>query len=473
MKSIVLILTLLCITLPASADRFVNGQAADVVLGQPDFVSNDSGSLSNGFDNPESVAVDPNTGKVFVADSGNYRILRFSSAAAMQSGSGAEAVFGQANFLNTLKNQGGGDNALANTLSFVYQIMVDSQGRLWVADSSNNRVLGYFNASSLGSNPSADVVYGQPSFAVTSSGTTAAKMDSPAGVWVDQNDTLWVGDTDNNRVLRFASVSLKNSGDPADGVLGQTGFLSSGSDVTSTTMYSPNSVSVDSAGRLWVCDTDNNRVLRFDNPVVQADTDGSAADGVLGQQDFLSDGDGLTSRAMYEPYGVLAAADGTLWVGDYSNRRILGFASAAFLSNGAPATYVLGQADFTSIQSGPSARRMTSPINMSQGPNGSLYVADYDDNRVLRFTPVASPTVNFSKRKIKTTKKRYNVKGTTSGEVTQVLYRLKRGGFKTAKGTRNFRFRAKLKSGKNRVSVYAVGPAGESESKSLVIKRKR
>ena len=66
--SVILAFSLLLVT-PASA-LFLpsNGQAATLVLGQPDFTSDSLSGGATGMRSPTSVTVDPTTGKVFVAD---------------------------------------------------------------------------------------------------------------------------------------------------------------------------------------------------------------------------------------------------------------------------------------------------------------------------------------------------------------------------------------------------------------------
>lgn len=470
MKKAATLLFAVLLTLSARADQFVSGQAADVVLGQTDFTSGSEASMPNRFKNPEAVAMDPTTGKVLIADSGNFRILRFSSAAAATSGASPEAVIGQPNFTSTIANQGG--PAAGNTLAFVYQITVDAMGRLWVADFGNNRVLGYVGASFLSNNAAADYVFGQPNFTTTADAATQSKMDRPAGVAVGPDDTLWVADSGNSRVLRFASVSTKVSGANADGVLGQVNFTNESEGVGTTQMASPFSVAADAGGRLWVADTNNNRILRFENAATAADADGNPANGVLGQPDFVTGIPNLSASGMSAPYGVLAGDDGTVWVGDYSNARVLGFRNAATKGFPATADLVLGKPDFTSPAIGPTAAILGGPVNLSQGPNGSLFVADYNFNRVLRFSPVKSPTLTITTRPLTTRSAAITVRGTTTGQTSKVEAKVGNGGFKSANGTANWSFRATLKKGRNTITARATGPGGTSASKTVRIKRR-
>jgi len=112
----------------------------------------------------------------------------------------------------------------------------------------------------------------------------------------------------------------------ADGVLGQLDFISQISAINATGMNLPGNVATDSNGRLWVADTSNNRVLRFDNAAFKAN--GAAADGVLGQPDFTSKVSTVSVTGMNSPTGLATDSTGNLWVADTSNNRVLYFVNS-------------------------------------------------------------------------------------------------------------------------------------------------
>jgi NHL repeat len=79
--------------------------------------------------------------------------------------------------------------------------------RIYVADPSDNRVLGWSNSSAFASGQAADLVIGQPDFlSVTcdNGGESAQTLCSPASVAVDSAGNLYVGDTGTNRYYRGA-----------------------------------------------------------------------------------------------------------------------------------------------------------------------------------------------------------------------------------------------------------------------------
>lgn len=136
---------------------------------------------------------------------------------------------------------------------------------------------------------SADLVLGQADFDTALTTTSASQVWNPKDVVVDPaTANVFVSDRTNNRVLRFESLQSLMNGDAAVGVLGQPNFTQNNFGVSRSSMRTPLGLAIEPNGRLWVVDAGNHRVLRFDNPVVQADADGADADGVLGQADFDS-----------------------------------------------------------------------------------------------------------------------------------------------------------------------------------------
>jgi alpha-tubulin suppressor-like RCC1 family protein len=365
---------------------WTNHQAADVVLGQLDFTSSTAGATDTLFEYPSAIAVDPTTGKVFICDRFNHRILRFSATNAAINGASAEAVLGQVDFNSVLPNRGG--SAAANTLNAPNDLVVDHFGRLWVSDWTNNRVLRFDHASSLANGADADGVFGQPDFVTTSIGTTQNKMKEPTGIWIDPAGRLWVAEKYNHRVVWFDNAASKTIGANADGVLGQTDFNATASGASINTFNRPLDVIGDNAGNIFIADANDNRLLRFDNGAQKAN--GANADAVLGQTDFNAYVNGISENQFSYPLSCVMDNCGRLYVCDINNHRILIFNDAINKSNGADADYVLGQADFTTNVAnsggGISARSINTPLWIFfDTMNNHLWVADSENSRVLRY----------------------------------------------------------------------------------------
>jgi sugar lactone lactonase YvrE len=355
-----------------------SGSAA-LVLGQTNFTSNTPASGAAGMTGPFAAAVDPTSGKVFVAEYVNNRVLRFPALVSLGNGAAAEAVLGQPDFAT---------NDISTTTSrmrYPVAVAVDGAGRLWVADQGHNRVLRFDAAASKASGAAADGVLGQDTFTNAVPEANADSLDSPTGVAVDGAGRLFVADFNNHRVLRFDAAASKANGASADGVLGQPNFDSRTLATTQSGFYGPQSVALDSAGRLWVVDKNNSRIVRFDSAATKAN--GAAADAVLGQPTFDDRTERLAQDGMFGPIGVSVDAEGALWVADRGNHRLLCFADPAAKANGGLADGVLGQPSFTSGAAGTARDRFNEPMGIAIDGAGNLLVADYGNHRVLFFEP--------------------------------------------------------------------------------------
>jgi len=362
--------------------QFTNGQAATYVLGQSSFTASDSNPTSLHYWGAQDVAIDTRTGKAFVIDIYASRVLRYSNVDTLAMGGAPEAVLGQTSL------DVGGPGTSASQMDGPCGLALDSSGRLWVADTGNNRVLRFDNALTKANGAAADGVLGQSDFINSAPASTQSGMSGPAAVCVDYAGTLWVADATNNRVLRFASAALKANGANADGVLGQPSFTSNSITIPATAsgMNQPSGLCADSSGHLWVADTNDARVLRFDNAATEADSDGAPADHVLGQTSLAAGSSGTTAQLLSSPMNIDIDSTGLLAVSDKNNKRCLLWANAASLGDGASATFVLGQTSFdVQGQGGLTANQIGDPRSARFDAAGRLWIVDGSARRVLRF----------------------------------------------------------------------------------------
>ena len=357
-----------------------NGQAAFQVIGQNNFTSNAPGTTDATFDAPEGISIDPTTGKVFVAEYNNNRILRFASKTAFLNGDAAEAVLGQIDFISNT------EGIAQDKLDGPTNIQIDQNGRLWVLDYFNNRVLRFDNASTLANGANADGVLGQADFITKTEGTTAATMRSPISLFMETDGTLWVGDGSNKRALRFDAAAAKANGANADGVLGQPDFTSSLIGGTISTSSNVLGVVV-IQGSLYLGSGGDNRIMIWNDAKNKAD--GADADRVLGQTDFITTTYTLSASSINFPFALSTDQDGNLYVSDTGVPRVLIFMDAESKANGANADYVLGQPDFLSSGSFTSQTRIRGSIQavvFTEGNQSYLALAEYNSNRITIWT---------------------------------------------------------------------------------------
>jgi len=456
--------------------------AANLVLGQTDFTSaiTPTPPTTSSLKTPSSVVVDAATGRVFVADTGNNRVLRYASAGALISGASAEVVLGQSDFVS-----GTAKAAAADSLDTPTALWLDAGGHLWVADTGHNRVVMYTGATAqnLASGAAATLILGQPdpTTATALNPPTASSLSAPEGLCVDAGGRLWVADKNNNRVLRFDSAVGKTTGGAANGEFGQdqgTPFTANVSGSDNLHFNGPDGVAVDSSGILWVADRGNNRIMGF--PSAATISNGANGARILGQPDYNAGSDmaGLSASAISSPAGLYVDAASNLWVLDQGNNRAIRFANITSIDNGRPAAAVIGQPDFVSSAPDLGPQKLDTQnaggfANAFVQNDGTLWVSDRNNNRVLRFATADSdaPTVAISgKRKITTKKTKILIKGTASDDTGISSVSLQIGKKrKVATGTTAWSFRAKLKPGKNVVTAVATDITGKVSAPSKVV----
>jgi sugar lactone lactonase YvrE len=417
-----------------SARELETHQAAEVVLGQPGFTTKSASSSATGLVFPTGIAIDPTSGKVFV--SGSSSVVRYGSATALASGSAAEAIFGQDDFNSSLT--GAGANRFGGA---IYGLCVDRFGRLWVADRTNHRVLRFDDASNRASGASADRVLGQSNFNTNASAFSATGMNLPRSVSMDPAGTLWVADSGNHRVLGFRNAAGLGSGSAAEIVLGQTTFNAQTSGLTQAKFNDPGGVFADTAGDLWVSDSGNRRVLRFASVTsYAANTTGPNATAVIGQADFTSSAQGVSANRIGLHYPVALDPKGNLFVPAISHGRVLVFPNARSILSGGTASVVLGRADFVSsaLVDPPTARSLGAPTGVAFDADGNAWVSDSSNHRVMRFRTIfntAKLSVKPAKSSVPpgaTQKIRYLARNTATiaGDYSFATRVKKGGGFK-------------------------------------------
>ncbi len=371
-------------------ETWVVRDAAGIVIGQPDFATSVAAPPSaDRFSSPIGITIDGT--RIFVADTQNSRILSFPSLLATT----ATTVVGQATFNAGSVN--GGTGTGAQTLNAPAAVALQtSTDKLFVADSGNNRILIYGNASILpASSASAGVVIGQADFTSNgpnrTGGVSAAGFSNPGGVVVIQNKLL-VSDTGNNRVLIYDPIPTGN-GASATRVIGQADMVNGlvnrgGGSPGSNTLAFPAGLGTDGT-RLFIADRGNDRILIYNSVPL---TDGASANRVIGQIDLFSGGTSrpTTSGTLKAPTGVSAGGD-TLFVADTGNNRVTIYDNIPAIStDGKAADDLLGQGFFTQdgVNAAVTAPRdsfsLSAPSGTATTGGDEVYVVDQGNNRVLR-----------------------------------------------------------------------------------------
>jgi hypothetical protein len=203
---------------------------ADLVLGQANFSDNEH---NQGSQQPAAntlhwpYGVFYNQGKLFIADTGNRRLLIWNQFPT-ENAQPADIVLGQPDMI--FRNENGGGSPTASSMRWCHDITL-WDNNLVVTDAGNNRVMIWDGIPTENNAPCA-VVLGQKNFNFVELNQgvyfpTGSSLSMPYGVDT-AGDWLIVADTANSRLLGWKkreSILLLQGG-YADGVVGQDSFKS-------------------------------------------------------------------------------------------------------------------------------------------------------------------------------------------------------------------------------------------------------
>jgi sugar lactone lactonase YvrE len=399
---------------------FHSGMAASLVLGQSGFDENSSGVSATSFDHPIGISFDT-LGDLWLADANNNRTLEFRPP--FTTGMAASLVLGQSSF------DGNQPAVTATNLSYPGMALVVGN-ILWVADSENDRVVGYSEPFTTGE--AANWVLGQSSLTTTGA-TGEGAFSVPTSVGADRFGNLWVSDYFDSRVLEF-TPPFSNFQDPTI-ALGQSNLTGTYRGTTARNLTLPMGTLFDSSGNLWVTDAGNGRLLEYipSHYTVTVTPSGlltgTTWTASLGGQSqtgtgplHFSETNGTFDLDVTPVAGLRAdPAVGEVTVDAAATSVSVDFSPVGPnpFSNGMPASLVLGQPNFNSSfsYSPINASDLSTDWNAAFDSKGNLWVADEGNNRVLEFKP---PFTNYMTASLVIGQS--NFSGNQSGDSATALY---------------------------------------------------
>lgn len=249
---------------------------------------------------PTAVIVDQK-GALFIADTMNHRVRRVDAATGVIT---TLAGTGQARF------SGDGGPADQAALNEPAALALDGQGRLFIADQTNNRV------RVVDLNTGIIATYaGTGSATYDGDGVPAAgaSLAGPSGVVV-RDGVLYIADTFNNRIRAVDLSTGLISTVAGDG--GEYRFQSA-AEPLSASLSRPSGMAIDAYGNLFVTDSDNHLIRRWDREAkVLVRVAGS------GVASYAGDGGMALEASLSYPFGITADQEGALLVADTFNHRI-------------------------------------------------------------------------------------------------------------------------------------------------------
>jgi len=254
--------------------------------------ANGTGSAAT-FKNPTAITVD-NTDNLYVCDTGNHTIRKITPGGVVTTFAGQATISGHADGTGT-----------AATFNAPEGIGIDSTSNLFVCDTGNNLIRKITAAAAVTTFAG---TYGVTGHAHDTG--TAASFNLPTWVTLDPSNNMYVADTNNHTIRKItaAAVVTTFAGTPTiPGSVDGTG--------TAARFNFPEGIDMDSAGNLFICDTQNNTIRKITSGGVVTTFAGKV--GVLGHLDGAG-----TAATFYNPTtGTIDISD-NIFICDTPNNLI-------------------------------------------------------------------------------------------------------------------------------------------------------
>lgn len=305
------------------------------------------------FNAPEALVVDA-AGNVFVADTSNHAIRKITPAGAVTTLAGTAGSAGSAD----------GSGAAAR-FRFPRGIAVDASGTVFVADSDNHTVRKITPAGVV------TTLAGRAGNSGSADGAaTLARFDTPVGIAVDAAGNVFVADYESHLIRK---ISTSGTVTTLAGLAGAHGKADGTGSAARFTF--PQGLAIDAAGNVFVCERFNYAIRKI-----------------------TSAGLVTTISGLVGGRALALAADGSLFVADDYNSAIHRLGPQGGVTTVAGGWNEVGTADGTGR-----AARFNTPSGIALAPDGTLYVADTENQTIRKGVPagetaIASRLINLSTR---------------------------------------------------------------------------
>ncbi|CAF2984330.1 unnamed protein product [Rotaria sp. Silwood2] len=256
-----------------------------------------------------------------------------------------------------ISNESGSDSTHLNT---PWDVTLDYQNSLYIADRNNHRIQKYLVGSLSGI-----TVAGQ---ANGTSGSTLSYLQNPSRVLVDVNGDMYITDTGNQRILSWSHSASSAV------IIAGTGIGGS----SNNQLRTPYGIVRDlSSDKLYIADYSNDRIMLYLN--------GASSGTVIAG----GNGSGINKTQLKTPVG--------LYFDSLSNSLVIANHGASNVIQ-----WVVGETSWTLLAGSingtaeNTSTLMNGVVDITFDPMGNMYVADRDNHRIQLFMVGQSNGITIS-----------------------------------------------------------------------------
>lgn len=272
---------------------------------------------------------------------------------------------------------GDGGPALNAMLNGPNGIAFDFNSSIYIADTYNNRIR-VINGQNIITTIAGTGSYG---YGGRDGLATLAALNNPLGVtWDSSTSRLYIADTNNNRI-RVISNSGIISTVAGTGVAGYSGDSML---ATTATISYPMKITTDGTGNLYIADTDNHRV-RF----ITKSTGIITTVAGTGDAGYNGDGGYAFMATLFRPSDVTLDPSGNIYIADAANNRIRMVDRSSGIISTVAGTGVAGFSGYGGLAT---VATISQPLGIDIDASGTVYIADTFNSRVLAVLALQSPT---------------------------------------------------------------------------------
>ena len=316
-------------------------------------------NISVNTDTFVGMAVDA-AGNLLIADYNNQRIRQVTPGGIISTVAGT----------GTYGFSGDGGPARRAQLNAPSGVAVDTLGNFYIVDTYNLRIRKVTPDGTI------TTVAGSGFEGYSGDGGPAidATFDLLTGVAADASGNVFIADSLNERIRKVTS----------DGVISTfvgNGFFRFDGDAgpaTSASLNFPAGVALNTSGDMFIADTFNQRIREV------------TADGIIhtaagnGTAEYSGDGGRATNAGLFLPFAVSVDASGDFIIGDTNNNRIRKVTTTGIIDTAAGDGFRGYSGD-----GGPAkSAQINNPVGTAVDASGNLFIADTDNNRIRKVTPL-------------------------------------------------------------------------------------